>query len=246
MGYAVGLVSALSARYEVQARRRLRRGPLLTAETARLVQPGASQHPLSRARPDRVHRDADGRRLDRALDRPREGSRHDGAGEDVAGRSARLRHRQDDAVFRACRWSRRSASSALSMLLFDLPMRGSWVMLLLAISIFLVGRAGVRRADLDARRDAAGGVSARAADVVSADADAVGIHLPDLQHAGGAAGDHLRGAGALLSDRAARDRAQGRRPRRCSGGTSAALVVFAALVLSLASLRLKREWAVGQ
>ena len=80
--------------------RRLRARPAADGGDARLVQPGASQHPLSRARPDCVHRDADGGGLDGAVDRPREGSRHDGAGEDVAGGAAGLRHRQDDAVFR--------------------------------------------------------------------------------------------------------------------------------------------------
>ena len=79
---------------------RLRARPAADGGDARLVQPGASQHALPRARPDCLHRDADGGGLDGVVDRPREGSRHDGAGEDVAGRAAGLRHRQDDAVFR--------------------------------------------------------------------------------------------------------------------------------------------------
>ena len=42
---------------------------------AHLVQPGAAQHALPRARPDRLHRDDHRRDLDRALDRPGEGVR---------------------------------------------------------------------------------------------------------------------------------------------------------------------------
>ena len=197
--------------------RRLRARPAADGGDARLVQPRAPQHPLSRARPDCVHRDADGGGLDGAVDRPRKGSRHDGAGEDVAGGAAGLRHRQDDAVFRRvagvgdrhCGAVDAAVRPADARIVgdavprdFDLPGR----------------RAGVRRADLDARRDAAGRVPARPADVVPADADAVGVHLSDLQHAAGAAGDHIRGAGALLPDRAARDRAQGRRPRGLLAG----------------------------
>ena len=45
-------------------------------------------------------------------------------------------------------------------------------------------RAGAGPADLDDRRHAAGGVPGRAAVVVPADDDPVGIHLSDLEHAG--------------------------------------------------------------
>ena len=98
-----------------------------------------------------------------------------------------------------------------AMLLFDVPMRGSWVSLILSVSLFLVGRTRVRRPDLHACRDSAGRVSDRRADVVHADADAFRIHLPHFEHADGVAGGHLCGAGAVLSYGPARNRAQGRR-----------------------------------
>ena len=56
---------------------------------ARLVQPGAAQHALSRAGPHRLHLDDHRRRVDGAVDRAREGERHDGAGADGADLDAR-------------------------------------------------------------------------------------------------------------------------------------------------------------
>ena len=75
-----------------------------------------------------------------------------------------------------------------AMLLFDLPMRGSWL-LLCAVDRAVPGRrAGAGAADLDDRGDAAGGVPGGAAVVAAADDDPVGVHLSDLEHADGGAG----------------------------------------------------------
>ena len=90
-------------------------------------------------------------------------------------------------VLRRFRSSRRFAIMLVAMALFDLPMRGSWALLLLALVAVSGRRAGLGLFDLEHRRDPAGGVSARAAGVVSADADAVRVHLSDREHAGGAA-----------------------------------------------------------
>ena len=65
---------------------------------AHLVQPGAAQHAVPGARPDRLHRHDHGGRLDGRVDRPGEGARHDGAGADGADRHAGVRHRQEPAV----------------------------------------------------------------------------------------------------------------------------------------------------
>ena len=152
-----------------------------------------------------------------------------------------VRGRQDGALLR--RLARLGAGHrGAAMVLFDMPVRGSWVMLLGCVSLFLVGALAFGVLISTHCRDAAGGVSDRAPDVVHADADALGIHLPDLQHAGVPAGGHLRGAGALFPG--------GLRGIVLKGvGMTdvledlAALVVFAVAVLGLASLRLKREWA---
>ena len=58
-------------------------------------------------------------------------------------RHAAVRRRQEPAVLRASRWSRRSACSFASMALFDLPMRGSWLLLLLSLTLFLIGALGL-------------------------------------------------------------------------------------------------------
>ena len=131
----------------------------------------------------------------------------------------------------------------VAMVLFGLPMRGSWLLLLAAVSLFLVGALGPRPADLERRRHAAGRVSARPAGVVPADADAVRVHLPDCEHAAVASGDHPHRAGALFPDRAARNPAEGGR----RGGRLAAIwwrsLCSAGVVLTLASVRLRRQWS---
>ena len=75
--------------------------------------------------PDRLHRDDHRGRLDRALDRPREGARHDGAGADGADRHALVHVGKTIPYFVIS-----LASAALivlaAMVLFGLPMRGNW------------------------------------------------------------------------------------------------------------------------
>ena len=131
---------------------------------------------------------------------------------------------------------------AVSMALFDLPMRGSWV-LLVAVGVAVPRRrAGHGPADLDSRRIAAGGVPAGAAVVVPADADAVRVHLPDLQHAGVPPGGHQGGPGPLFPDRAAWRAAQGGGHRGAVARAGGAGVI-AVVLLGLASARLQA--AVG-
>ena len=99
-------------------------------------------------------------------------TRHDGAGAHGADLDAGVRHRQDAAVSRAL------ADSALlvilaAMVLFDLPMRGSWLDAVDRAGAVSGRRAGHRAAGLDDRRHAADGVSGGDADRVSADVHAV-------------------------------------------------------------------------
>ena len=54
-----------------------------------------------------------------------------------------------------------------AMVLFGLPMRGNWLALLVALSLFIAGALGTGLLDLDGRRDAAGGVPGGAADLAS-------------------------------------------------------------------------------
>ena len=106
------------------------------------------------------------------------------------------------------------------MVLFDLPMRGSWLELLLAISLFSCGALGT------------GLLISTLADSQLVAFQIVllvaflptfilsGFIFPISQHAGADPARHLRRAGALLPRRAARHRAEGRRPRRVIWPTS--------------------------
>ena len=147
-----------------------------------------------------------------------------------------VRRRQDAAVPRALAASARSLIILAAMVLFGLPMRGSWLALLFVRRAVPGRRARHRPARLDGRRHPAGGVPDGAARRVPADAHAVGLHLPDREHAGGAAVHHLRRAGALLPGRAARHRAEGPRPIELLWPPLVALAVYAAVVLGLSAV----------
>ena len=219
MAYAVGLVSALSARYEVQARVGSARGPLLTAETrvwynpelrsTLFLVPGLIAYIAMLTAV-----------VSTALSIVRE--KEVGTMEQVrmspVGPLAYV-------IGKTMPYFVVSLASAigivaLSMLLFDLPMRGSWGMLFLAISIFLVGALafGVLISTLAETQQVAFQLALLTSYLptlmLSGFIFPISSMPPVLQAI------TLRGSGALLSDRAARDRAQGRRPRRSSGGTS--------------------------
>ena len=82
-------------------------GPAHLGRAAHLVQPGAAQHALPRARADRLHPDDHRGHLDGALDRPREGERDDGAGADGADRHLLVRRRQEHSRTSSSRSPRR-------------------------------------------------------------------------------------------------------------------------------------------
>ena len=138
VGYALGLVSALSARYELQARLASSTGPLLTAETrvwynpelrsTLFLVPGLIAYIAMLTAV-----------VSTALSIVRE--KEVGTMEQVrmspVGPLAYV-------VGKTAPYFLVSLASALaivgvSMLLFDLPMRGSWPLLIVAVSLFLVG-----------------------------------------------------------------------------------------------------------
>jgi len=244
MAYAAGLVSALSARYEVQARVGSARGPLLTAETrvwynpelrsTLFLVPGLIAYIAMLTAV-----------VSTALSIVRE--KEVGTMEQVrmspVGPLAYV-------IGKTIPYFVVSLASAigivaLSMLLFDLPMRGSWGMLFLAISIFLIGALafGVLISTLAETQQ----VAFQLALLTS--------YLPTLMLSGfifpiSSMPEVLQ---AITYAVPARYFLIALRAIVLKGvGVSvfwqeiAALMVFAAIVLSLASLRLRREWATGQ
>ena len=244
MAYAVGLVSALSARYEVEARLGAARGPLLTAETrvwynpelrsTLFLVPGLIAYIAMLTAV-----------VSTALSIVRE--KEVGTMEQVrmspVGPLAYV-------VGKTMPYFAVSLVSAfgivaLSMLLFDLPMRGSWLMLLLAISIFLVGALafGVLISTIAETQQVAFQVALLTSYLptlmlsgfifpissMPAVLQAITYAVPARYFLIALRAIVLKGVGITVFWR-----------------DIVALVIFAALVLSLASLRLKREWAAGQ
>jgi hypothetical protein len=134
-GYAVGLM-AVSARYSAGALGRRLDRALTLGPASRNTPSCAARFP--RAGAHRLHRDAHGGRVPRALGGAREGGRHDGADPHGADRGPGLRPGKTAPYFFI---SLASAVGVIgvSMLLFDLPVRGSWLALLGCVSLFLVG-----------------------------------------------------------------------------------------------------------
>lgn len=133
----------------------------------------------------------------------------------------------------------------LSMFLFDLPMRGSWLMLLLAVSIFLVGALafGVLISTIAETQQVAFQVALLTSYLptlmlsgfifpissMPAALQTVTYAVPARYFLIALRGIVLKGVGLEVFWR-----------------ELAALVVFAMVVLSLASLRLRREWGMGR
>jgi ABC-2 type transport system permease protein len=244
MSYALGLVSALSSRYEVQARTGSARGPLLTAETrvwynpelrsTLFLVPGLIAYIAMLTAV-----------VSTALSIVRE--KEVGTMEQVrmspVGPLAYV-------IGKTIPYFVVSLASAigivaLSMLLFDLPMRGSWVMLFLAISIFLVGALafGVLISTLAQTQQVAFQLALLTSYLptlmLSGFIFPISSMPPVLQAITYAVPARyflialraivLKGVGLAIFWR-----------------DIVALVVFAVLVLSLASLRLRREWATGR
>ena len=110
----------------------------------------------------------------------------------------------------------------VSMALFDLPQRGSWWLLCLSIGLFLIGAQGQGLLISTVAPTQQVAFQLALLSQLPAHLHPLRLHLPDHQHAGGGAGDHLRGAGALLPGGAAQRGAQGRRPRGLLAGPGGA------------------------
>ena len=244
MGYALGLVNALSTRYELESRIESRSGPLLMAETriwynpelrsTLFLVPGLIAYIAMLTAV-----------VSTALSIVRE--KEVGTMEQV--RMAPLGP-LTYVVGKTIPYFVISLASALaivaaSMLLFDLPMRGSWLLLVVAISLFLVGALafGVLISTLADTQQVAFQVAiltsylptlmlsgfifpiASMPEVLQT----VTYAVPARYFLTVLRGIVLKGTGAEMFWQ-----------------ELAALGVFAVIVLSLASLRLHREWSAGR
>ena len=244
MAYAVGLVSALSARYEVQARLGSARGPVLTAETrvwynpelrsTLFLVPGLIAYIAMLTAV-----------VSTALSIVRE--KEVGTMEQVrmspVGPLAYV-------IGKTMPYFVVSLASAfgivaLSMLLFDLPMRGSWAMLLLAISIFLVGALafGVLISTLAETQQVAFQVALLTSYLPTLMLSGFIFPISSMPPALQAITYIVPARYFLIALRAIVLKGVG---ISFFWQDIVALMVFAAIVLSLASLRLRREWATGQ
>jgi ABC-2 type transport system permease protein len=243
MGYAVGLVGAISARYEMQARVTTPAEPLLEAETrvwynpelrsTYFLVPGLIAYIAMLTAV-----------VSTALSIVRE--KEEGTMEQVRMSPVRpFAYVVGKTVPYFCVSLVSSMGIiGLSMLLFDLPMHGSWGMLLLAVSIFLVGALafGVLISTLAETQQVAFQVALLTSYLPTLmlsgfifPISSMPVVLQTITYAVPARyflialrGIVLKGVGLEVFWQ-----------------ELAALVVFAAVVLSLASLRLRREWGMG-
>jgi ABC-2 type transport system permease protein len=244
MGYAVGLVGAISSRYELQAGIARPRAPLLTAETrvwynpelrsTFFLVPGLIAYIAMLTAV-----------VSTALSIVRE--KEVGTMEQVrmspVGPLSYVVGKTVPYFF----VSLVSAMGVvgLSMVLFDLPMRGSWIMLLLAVSVFLVGALafGVLISTIAETQQVAFQVALLTSYLptlmlsgfifpissMPTALQAITYAVPARYFLIALRGIVLKGVGIEVFWR-----------------ELAALVVFAMVVLTLASLRLKREWGLGR
>ena len=244
VGYALGLVGALSGRYELQARFGSPAGPLLTAETrvwynpelrsTLFLVPGLIAYIAMLTAV-----------VSTALSIVRE--KEAGTMEQVrmspVGPLAYVLGKTGP--YFVVSLVSALAIVGVSMLLFDLPMRGSWVVLIAAVSLFLVGALafGVLISTVAETQQ----VAFQLAVLTS--------YLPTLMLSGfifpiSSMPAVLQGITYAVPARYFLTALRG----VVLKGTGveafweelAALVVFAAVVLALASLRLRREWSLGR
>jgi ABC-2 type transport system permease protein len=244
LGYALGLVNALSARYEVQTRRGSPSGPLVSAETriwynpelrsTLFLVPGLIAYiamltaVVSTALS--IVREKEAGTMEQVRMAPL------GAFAYVIGKTI---------PYFLISLASAAAIILASMTLFDLPMRGSWLLLLGAVSLFLVGALAI------------GVLISTVAETqqVAFQIAILSSYLPTLMLSGFIfpitsmpeplqivtyavparyfltvlRGVVLKGVGAAMFWQ-----------------ELAALGVFATVILTLASLRLRREWSVGR
>jgi ABC-2 type transport system permease protein len=133
----------------------------------------------------------------------------------------------------------------LSMVLFDLPMRGSWLMLFLAVSIFLVGALafGVLISTLAETQQVAFQLAVLTSYLPTLMLSGFIFPIPSMPPVLQAITYAVPARYFLIALRSIVLKGVG---LAVFWQELLALVIFATIVLSLASLRLKREWAVGR
>jgi ABC-2 type transport system permease protein len=244
MGYAVGLVGAISARYQLQARMATPSRPLLTAEPRVWYNPALlSTYFLVPGLIAYIAMLTAVVSTALSIVKEKEAGTMEQVRMSPVGPLAYVIGKTVPYFFVSL------ASSVgiigLSMVLFDLPMRGSWSLLFLAVSIFLVGALafGVLISTLADTQQVAFQVAALTSFLptlmlsgfifpISSMPEAlqtITYGVPARYFLIVLRGIVLKGVGpdAFWQE-------------------LVALVVFAAIVLSLAALRLKREWATGR
>lgn len=244
MGYAVGLVGAISARYALQARVLAPAGPRLTAETRVWYNPELrSTYFLVPGLIAYIAMLTAVVSTALSIVKEKEAGTMEQVRMSPVGPLAYVVGKTVPYFFVSLASS--MAIVGLSMLLFDLPMRGSWVMLLLAVSIFLVGALafGVLISTLAETQQVAFQVALLTSYLptlmlsgfifpissMPAALQAVTYAVPARYFLTALRGIVLKGVGLEVFWQEV-----------------VALVVFAVIVLSLASLRLKREWGYGR
>jgi len=244
VGYALGLINATSARYEVRARLASPAGPLLTAETriwynpelrsTLFLVPGLIAYiamltaVVSTALS--IVKEKEAGTMEQVRMAPL------GPLPYIAGKTV---------PYFFISLASAMAIVGASMLLFGLPMRGSWVMLLVAVSLFLVGALafGVLISTLAETQQVAFQLAILTSYLptlmlsgfifpISSMPDPLQVvthAVPARYFLGALRAIVLKGAGfeAVWRD-------------------LMALGIFATVVLALASLRLRREWSVGR
>jgi ABC-2 type transport system permease protein len=244
LGYAVGLVNATSTRYEIQARLASPSGPLLTAETriwynpelrsTLFLVPGLIAYiamltaVVSTALS--IVKEKEAGTMEQVRMAPL------GPLPYVVGKTA---------PYFVISLISAMAIVGASMLLFGLPMRGSWAMLVVAISLFLVGALafGVLISTLAETQQVAFQVAVLTSYLptlmlsgfifpiasMPEALQAITYAVPARYFLAVLRGIVLKGTGPAFFWQ-----------------ELAALAIFAIVVLSLASLRLRREWSVGR
>jgi ABC-2 type transport system permease protein len=244
VGYAIGLINATSARYEIQARLASPSGPLLTAETriwynpelrsTLFLVPGLIAYiamltaVVSTALS--IVKEKEAGTMEQVRMAPI------GPLPYVVGKTA---------PYFVISLASAMAIVGASMLLFGLPMRGSWVMLIVAISLFLVGALafGVLISTLAETQQVAFQLAVLTSYLptlmlsgfifpiasMPETLQTITYAVPARYFLAILRGIVLKGTGVAVFWQ-----------------ELAALAIFAMVVLSLASLRLRREWSVGR
>lgn len=244
MAYGVSLVSSLSARYEIEARIGSPRGPLLTAETrvwynpelrsTLFLVPGLIAYIAMLTAV-----------ISTALSIVRE--KEVGTMEQVrmspVGPLAYVLGKT--MPYFVVSLISAIGIVALSMALFELPMRGSWTMLLLAVSVFLVGALafGVLISTLAETQQVAFQLAVLTSYLPTLMLSGFIFPISSMPEVLQAITYAVPARYFLIALRAIVLKGVG---LSVFWHDLAALAIFAVIVLSLASLRLKREWAVSR